>query len=153
VRLAGGKRALVIAQKSGMVHAMDPDAEGKILWQTRAGRGGLLGGSLWGSAADNQRVYVAISDAVLHSVAGRAVLDPAKGGGLQAIDLKSGAIAWSARPAKCPITQAICSPAQSAAVTAIPGAVFSGSLDGHMRAYSTKDGSIIWDFDTAREFP
>ena len=79
VELGGGQRALVIAQKSGMVHAIDPDAEGKVLWQTRVGRGGLLGGSLWGSAADTQRAYVAISDAVLHSVAGRIALDRAKG--------------------------------------------------------------------------
>ena len=160
VELGGGMRALVMGQKSGMVHAIDPDAEGKILWQTRAGLGGLLGGSQWGSAADNQRVYVAISDVVLHSVADpsapgghRIALDPKKGGGLHAIDLKSGAIAWSARPAKCPATQAICSPAQSGAVTAIVGAVFSGALDGHIRAYSDADGSVIWDFDTAREFP
>jgi polyvinyl alcohol dehydrogenase (cytochrome) len=45
-----------------------------------------------------------------------------------------------------------CSPAQSQAVSAISGAVFSGSVDGHLRAYSTADGKIIWDFDTAREF-
>jgi polyvinyl alcohol dehydrogenase (cytochrome) len=160
VQFGGGKRALVVAQKSGMVHAIDPDAEGKILWQTRAGAGGLLGGSQWGSAADNQRIYVAISDAVPHSVADaaapgghRIALDPKKGGGLHAIDLRSGTIAWGARPAACPGTQAICSPAQSAAVTVIAGVVFSGSLDGHMRAYSSTDGRVIWDFDTAREFP
>jgi polyvinyl alcohol dehydrogenase (cytochrome) len=159
VQLGGGKRALVIGQKSGMVHAIDPDAEGKILWQTRAGAGGLLGGSQWGSAADNQRVYVAISDAVLHSVVDsgapgghRIALDPKKGGGLRAIDLKSGRIVWSARAVTCPVSQAICSPGQSAAVSAIAGAVFSGSLDGHMRAYSSTDGGVIWDFDTAREF-
>lgn len=160
VQLGGGKRALVIGQKSGMVHALDPGADGKILWQTRAGSGGLLGGSQWGSAADNQRMYVAISDVVFHNVADaaapeghRIALDPKAGGGLHAIDLKLGTIAWSAKPAKCPATQAICSPAQSAAVTAIAGAVFSGALDGHMRAYSTTDGRVIWDFDTAREFP
>jgi polyvinyl alcohol dehydrogenase (cytochrome) len=34
----------------------------------------------------------------------------------------------------------------------IPGAVFSGSLDGGMRAYSTKDGSIIWQVDTNTEY-
>jgi polyvinyl alcohol dehydrogenase (cytochrome) len=160
VELGGAKRALVIGQKSGMVHAIDPDAEGKILWQTRAGAGGLLGGSLWGSAADNRRMYVAISDAVLHSVpdaaapSGKRIApDPKRGGGLHAIDLKSGRIVWNSRPAICPAAQAICSPAQSAAVTAIPGAVFSGALDGHMRAYSTIDGSVIWDFNTAREFP
>ena len=56
-------------------------------------------------------------------------------------------------PATSPATQAICSPAQSAAATTIPGAVFSGAVDGHMRAYSTGDGRVIRDFDTAREFP
>jgi polyvinyl alcohol dehydrogenase (cytochrome) len=159
-QLGGGKRALVIGQKSGMVHALDPDAEGKILWQTRAGAGGLLGGSQWGSAADGQRIYVAISDVVVHSIADaaapggrRITLDPKKGGGLHAIDLKSGTIVWSARAPICPPARAICSPAQSAAVTAIPGAVFSGALDGHMRAYSSTNGGVIWDFDTARQFP
>lgn len=39
-----------------------------------------------------------------------------------------------------------------APATAIPGVVFAGSLDGHRRAYSARDGSLIWDFDTAQEF-
>ena len=59
---------------------------------------------------------------------------------------------WRAEPPPCPETRKGCSPAQSAAVTVIPGVVFSGSLDGHLRAYSTADGRVIWDFDTAREF-
>ena len=46
-----------------------------------------------------------------------------------------------------------CSPAQAAPVSAIAGAVFSGSVDGHLRAYSTAAGKIVWDFDTARSFP
>jgi polyvinyl alcohol dehydrogenase (cytochrome) len=37
-------------------------------------------------------------------------------------------------------------------VSVIPGVVFSGSVDGHMRAYSTTDGSILWDFNTVREY-
>ena len=45
-----------------------------------------------------------------------------------------------------------CSPAQSAAVTAIPGVVFSGSVDGHLRAYSAETGEVLWDTDTEREF-
>ena len=48
--------------------------------------------------------------------------------------------------------RAKCSPAQSAAVTAVPGAVFSGSVDGHMRAYDAASGRTLWDVDTAREF-
>ena len=37
-------------------------------------------------------------------------------------------------------------------MSAIPGAVFSGSNDGHFRAYSTADGKIIWDYDTVRDY-
>ncbi|MBX9599646.1 MAG: hypothetical protein K2X35_01535 [Bryobacteraceae bacterium] len=33
------------------------------------------------------------------------------------------------------------------------GLVFSGSVDGRLRAYSTRDGRIVWEYDTAREFP
>jgi polyvinyl alcohol dehydrogenase (cytochrome) len=40
--LSAGKRALVIAQKSGMAYGLDPDAKGKLLWQTRVGKGGVL---------------------------------------------------------------------------------------------------------------
>ncbi|HEX4135727.1 MAG TPA: PQQ-binding-like beta-propeller repeat protein [Bryobacteraceae bacterium] len=160
VRLGRGKRALVIAQKSGMAHAVDPDQKGKILWQTRAGEGGPLGGSQWGSASDGRNVYVAISNPGIGVVADpklpagyRMTLDPMKGGGLSAIDLRTGKIVWSAKPIPCAAGRSDCSPEQSAAVTVIPGAVFSGSVDGHLRAYSTKTGAILWDTDTEREFP
>jgi polyvinyl alcohol dehydrogenase (cytochrome) len=159
VSLGAGRRALVIAQKSGMVHAIDPDQKGKILWQTRVGEGGPLGGSQWGSASDGKNVYVAVSDIKLSGVPDpkapqgyRLVLDPAKGGGLHALNLNTGAIVWSAKPSPCPASRTDCSPAQSAAVTAIPGVVFSGSVDGHLRAYSTETGKILWDTSTAREF-
>jgi polyvinyl alcohol dehydrogenase (cytochrome) len=160
VSLGTGKRALVIAQKSGMVHAIDPDEKGKILWQTRAGAGGVLGGSQWGSASDGEKVYVAISDIAIggapdpkSSQGFRMTLDPRKGGGLHALDLKTGKIAWSAKPIPCAGDRTDCSPAQSAAVTVIPGVVFSGSVDGHLRAYSTATGELRWDVDTAHEFP
>src|SRR5262249_62102626 len=62
VTLASGRRALVAGQKSGVVHAVDPDRDGAILWQTRVGVGGINGGVQWGSAADESNVYVALSD-------------------------------------------------------------------------------------------
>src|ERR1700723_797347 len=62
VDLPHGKRALVAGQKSGMVHAVDPDQQGEALWQTRVGKGGSLGGVQWGSATDGRNVYVALSD-------------------------------------------------------------------------------------------
>lgn len=160
VSLGGGKRALVIAQKSGLVHAVDPDKKGEILWQTRAGQGSALGGSQWGSAADTQKVYVAISDVGIGAVADpksplgyKLTLDPNKGGGLHALDLKTGKIVWSAKVTPCAAGRTDCSPAQSAAVTVIPGVVFSGSVDGHLRAYSASTSEVLWDFDTEREFP
>jgi polyvinyl alcohol dehydrogenase (cytochrome) len=159
VNLGAGKRALVIGQKSGMVHAVDPDQKGEILWQTRAGEGSALGGSQWGSASDGQNVYVAISDISMGAVADpkspqgyRLTMDPKKGGGLHALDLKTGKIVWSAKPKPCAADRTDCSPAQSAAVTAIPGVIFSGSLDGHLRGYSVATGEVLWDTDTAREF-
>ena len=44
ITMPSGRRMLVAGQKSGVVHALDPDKGGEILWQTRVGRGGILGG-------------------------------------------------------------------------------------------------------------
>ena len=30
--------------------------------------------------------------------------------------------------------------------------MFAGGLDGHLRAYSTSDGKLLWDVDTARDY-
>jgi polyvinyl alcohol dehydrogenase (cytochrome) len=158
VSLPNGRRALVLGQKSGVVSAVDPDREGEILWQTRLGKGGSLGGLEWGSAADRENMYAAVSDASLSAVADKSTpqgykleLDPTRGGGLFALRLASGEKVWSAKPTSCGDRKQ-CSPAQSAAVTAIKGAAFSGSVDGHLRAYSTSTGEVIWDVDTAREY-
>jgi len=83
----------------------------------------------------------------------RNILDPRQGGGLTALRVRDGSVAWSAPPIVCVANAPSgCSPAQSAAVSAIPGMVFSASMDGHLRGYSAEDGKVIWDFDTAREF-
>jgi polyvinyl alcohol dehydrogenase (cytochrome) len=58
-RTAAGRDLLVIGQKSGVGYALDPDKEGAIVWQYRAGQGGLLGGIEWGSAVDGERAYFA----------------------------------------------------------------------------------------------
>jgi len=36
----------------------------------------------------------------------------------------------------------------TAAPTLIPGVVFSGSMDGKLRAHSTRDGALLWSFET-----
>ena len=152
VTLPNGRRALIAGQKSGIVHAIDPDRNGQILWQTRIGKGGIHGGIQWGSAADQSSVYVALSDAGIITIPSTVGTEanPQAGGGMFALSLGKGERIWSPPPV-CGERKR-CSPAQSAAVSAIPGVAFSGSVDGHLRAYSAKDGTIIWDYDTAREF-
>jgi polyvinyl alcohol dehydrogenase (cytochrome) len=162
--LPGGKRVLIAAQKSGVVTALDPDRSGDIVWQKRVANGGKLGGVQWGVAADQRNVYVAVSDVKIDVVpAGtpgaqpmarnpnlRFLLDRKSGGGLLALKLDTGEEVWRTPPPGCGDIPG-CSPAQSAAVTAIPGVVFSGGLDGRLRAYSSEDGQIIWDVDTKGE--
>jgi len=156
VRTPNGKEILVAGQKSGVVYAFDPDAKGKLLWQTRVGKGGLNGGVQWGMATDGQKVYAAVSDvhAVMNTAGpvGGATFDPAQGGGLTALHLEDGSKAWFAPSHPCDPPRPGCSPGQSAALTLIPGVVFSPGLDGHLRAFSTEDGTMVWDFDTAREY-
>ena len=143
--IAPGRRLLLAGQKSGVLHAIDPDAEGKIVWQVRLGKGGPLGGIEWGPAADDQAIYVALSD----FEGGQ----PESGGGLFALRIPNGEKIWYAAPPKpgC-LGKSGCSAAQMAPVTVIPDVVFSGSLDGHLRAFNTSDGRLVWDFDTVREY-
>jgi polyvinyl alcohol dehydrogenase (cytochrome) len=156
VRTPKGKEILVAGQKSGMVYAFDPDEKGKILWQTRVGKGGLNGGVQWGMASDEQKVYAAVADvaAVLNSAGpiGGATFDPVQGGGLTALHLEDGSKAWFAPSHPCDPPRPGCSPGQPGAVSLIPGVVFSGAIDGHIRAFSTEDGEVLWDFDTAHAF-
>jgi polyvinyl alcohol dehydrogenase (cytochrome) len=141
-RLANGRTVIAIGQKSGVAYGLDPDNKGAVLWRYRAGQGSALGGIEWGSAADDRVMYVPVSD-VLH----------ANAGGLHAISLGSGERIWHTPPPALTCKGGLgCTAAQSAAISVIPGVVFSGSVDGHLRAYDSSDGRVIWDSDTARDF-
>lgn len=137
-----GRDLIVLPQKSGMAFAMDPDDEGKMVWQQRIGRGSGLGGQ-WGAAVDEQNAYVGVSD-----------LQSQAPGGMRALRLATGEMVWSKdpEPRLCDQAQRSCRAAQGGAVTVIPGAVLSGSLDGGLRAYATSDGAVVWTFNTNREF-
>ncbi len=141
---ADGQPLLLAGQKSGVMYGLNPEM-GQILWETRVSDGGILGGIEWGFATDGELVYIAISDA--HEK------DPGEAGGLKALRIMNGDLVWDAPPVQDTCnTREGCHTGQPAAVTAIPGVVFSGSLDGHIRAHSTEDGQIIWDFDTVADY-
>jgi polyvinyl alcohol dehydrogenase (cytochrome) len=161
--LPDGRRIVMAGQKSGIIHGVDPDHDGKTVWETRIGKGGYEGGIEFGMATDGKLLYAPLSDfqfkvAMSGEAGARAtimgvptLLDPNSGGGVFALDLTTGKIVWHAPPSDCH-GDTSCSPAQTAAPSVIPGVVFSGSIDGHMRAYSTVDGKVVWDFDTKKPY-
>jgi len=149
VKTAQRRELLLAGQKSGVVYALDPEKKGEIVWQQRVGKGGMIGGVQWGMASDGQNVYASVSDAVVATNLNG--LDPKQGGGLTALRVGDGSRVWHKDPAPCG-DRPNCSPAQSAALTLIPGVVFSPSMDGHLRAYSTEEGNALWDFDTVRDY-
>ena len=71
--------------------------------------------------------------------------------GLSALRVADGSLAWQFHAPRLPCAWAnpFCSPAMSQAVSAIPGAVFGASMDGHFRALDARSGAVLWQFDTA----
>jgi polyvinyl alcohol dehydrogenase (cytochrome) len=141
VKTPNGQDIILIQQKSGMVYGFDPDKKGEKVWEYRSSPGGGMGGQ-WGGAADDRQAYF--------SVNGTAGKTP---GGIRAVRIDTGAEVWSKEAsARLCGTERGCSQAQGAAVTALPGIVLSGSMDGGLRAYASDDGTLVWSFDTNREF-
>ena len=138
-----GKPVIVVSQKSSQVYALDPDDNGRVIWEKRLSPGGPLGGSEFGHAVDRRNVYVGISDIYL-GAAGKPQLT--------ALRIADGALVWTRPLSKkpCRWTNEYCSPGISMAVTAVPGLVFAGSMDGWLSAYSAGDGEVLWSFDAAQ---
>lgn len=124
--LAGAREVLIVTDSGGEVYGLDPARAGEQVWQARVAGEHDAGQIDWGAAADHRNVYV-----------GSAAL------GLTALDLATGRLRWTAVVPRAP----------AHAVTAIPGALFTGSIDGHLRAYSTIAGKPVWDVDTVRQYP
>ena len=142
--LPGGRQILVAGNKSGIIWALDPDHQGKIVWQQQVGKGTSGGGVLWGIAIDGERAYIpsGFFDPK----------DPDASGGMAAIALSDGHAIWTTPNPPCGDRKA-CKQSHPAAVTAIPGVVFSGTMDGRLRAYAAQDGKMLWEYDSARDFP
>ena len=137
---------LIAGQKSGVVHAVNPD-DGSVVWQTRVGRGGIQGGIHFGMAAAGGRVFVPISD----MADGRTYPNPDRPG-MHALDVDSGTILWSTiHEDQCDGRQ-FCHPGISQVPTVIGDVVVAGGMDGIARAYAVDSGEILWQLDTTVAF-
>ena len=142
--LPDGKRIIIAGQKSGELFGLNPDT-GEQLWKTRVGQGGVLGGIEWGFSVDATTAYVSLSNALEKK--------PGEAGGMVAVNIADGKPRWTLPPtADTCNSRRGCNTGQPAAVSSIPGVVFSGSLDGHLRAYDSKTGNVMWDVNTVNEY-
>jgi polyvinyl alcohol dehydrogenase (cytochrome) len=139
--LKTGKQVILVGQKSSQVYALDPDAKGKVIWEHRVSQGGPLGGVEFGPASDGETYYVGIAD----------IFVPKPAPGLYAFRIADGELLWSTPSAKleCAWKNPYCTGAISQAISAMPGVVFAGAMNGRFRAYETRTGKVIWDYDTA----
>ncbi len=133
--LPGGKTLLVAGQKSGNVWAYDPDHQGALAWRTAlVSNTKEFGGRIvWGGAADDQTAYFGLGT-----------------GGIGALEIRNGERKWFTPLA--PVEGREKHPGQDGPLAALPGVIFSGGWDGMLRALSASDGSVVWQFDTLRDF-
>lgn len=137
---------LIGGQKSGVVHAVNPD-NGQLLWQTRVGRGGIQGGVHFGMAAAGDRLFVPISD----MEDGRTYPNPERPG-MHALDINTGKILWSAiDPDNCRDRE-YCHRGISQVPTVIDDLVLAGGMDGTVRAYAAESGDVVWHLDSTESF-
>jgi polyvinyl alcohol dehydrogenase (cytochrome) len=143
-RSRGAARDLiVVGQKSGLAYALDPEQKGAVVWKYRAGEGSSTGGIVWGSAAMDATVYFPLSDITTEHP-----------GGIHAVTIASGKRRWVKLPGEpiCGSPRYGCNGAQPVGISVAPGILFAGSVDGGFRAYSSEDGSILWQYDTNRKY-
>jgi polyvinyl alcohol dehydrogenase (cytochrome) len=131
-----GRTVIIAAPKQAVVRALDPDKKGETIWEQDVARGIAAGSGeiVFGGAVDSQYAFFG-----LHL-----------GNGLVALRLSDGLEQWF-MPLKTPESM---QPHGGvvAAVSAIPGVLFSGGMDGMLRAVATGNGQTLWEFDTAHEF-
>jgi len=130
--LPNGHRILVAGQKSGMVWGHDPDREGTVVWKAQLVKKLALGMITFGGAADDQNAYFGL-----------------RTGGVAAVRMDTGEQKWFTPIAPTPGPGP---KGETAAITAIPGAIFSGGWDGVLRAFSTEDGHLLWEYNTIRDY-
>jgi polyvinyl alcohol dehydrogenase (cytochrome) len=130
--LPDGRDVIVAGSKGGVALALDLDKNGAVIWRTNVAErppsaAGLI---VFGGTSDGENVYYGLNQ---------------PGGGIAAIKLSDGSRPWTAKLAAA-------GPGNPAATSGIPGVVFTGTSDGTLRAVTTKDGQVLWQYNTARDY-
>lgn len=145
-----GSDLVLGGQKNGVVWALNPD-NGELVWDTKVGPGGAMGGIHWAMAFDGTRVFAPNNLSTGPTADGAAP-------GLHALDVNNGNILWSY------LHQATCTEERkqqlrncentgmSSATLLVDGAVIQGSNDGYVKIFDAQRGEPIFSFDTARPF-
>ena len=157
---------LLAGQKSGEVFALDPDRNGAVVWRKRVGSGSSNGGVHHGMASDGNTVFVPVADPE------RKVAGYVPRPGVYALAVEDGELLWSQPvqrgctfdPADAPLVglaemargKSARSPwpecsyyyGQSAAAMVANGVVYAGALDGRLRMFDARDGSLLRVIET-----
>jgi polyvinyl alcohol dehydrogenase (cytochrome) len=149
ISLPSGKDILVVGQKNGFVYGLDPDNQGARVWERKVGLGGYAGGIHWGLTTDGKTVYAPNADT---DFIGR--FDAERFPGLFALDAATGKQLWYTRAQEdCRDEEKpACDAGISAAATSVPGLVFTGGFDGQLRAHDSRNGKVLWTYQTNRSF-
>jgi len=133
--LPDGRTLLIAGQKSGNVWAHDPDKKGAVVWKTAlvANTTEFGGKIIWGGAADGQNAYFGLGT-----------------GGIAAVQMRDGEKQWFT-PLQ-PAAALAAHTGEDGPLTAIPGIVFSGGWDGVLRALSSANGRVVWEYNTAQDY-
>jgi polyvinyl alcohol dehydrogenase (cytochrome) len=133
-----GKKVIGAGQKSGIYTAFNPET-GAIIWSKQVGPGSFLGGIEWGSAIDNTRLYVAISNFDREkSAAGTA-------GSWSALEPATGKTIWQVPDPNGTI--------DLAPMAVSNGVVYAGSMttkttQPDMFALDAGTGKVLWRFNS-----
>ena len=146
VQTSSGRELVVGGQKSGEVHALDAD-DGRLVWKQRVGRGGIQGGVHFGIAADNQHVYVPVTD----MADGRTYPHPAAPG-IHALAIDDGSARWYAASSDICDGRRFCHPGISQSITVANNLVLAGGMDGMLRGHDSQTGEISYELNTLGTF-
>jgi polyvinyl alcohol dehydrogenase (cytochrome) len=149
-RRADGHDIVLAGQKSGTLYALDPDAQGKVLWKHSFGAGSVIGGIHWGLAFDGARVF-----APMNTFPGADGKDPGERAGLHAVAVDTGTVLWSYYPQpdcsggrRTRVRTCATVTGMTGAPAVIAGAVVEGSADGFLRAFDANTGELLFQYDT-----